>query len=113
MPQEERVLGINPTGQYLCGQVVGRHMAATGGGSIINTSPQFGEGTGHPNMAHYLGSKGDSRGRLFVTVSRHAFSSPLLVTFFGIIRVYLRVSAAQLFMVFSAFIGGSKLSSPE
>src|SRR5206468_10728834 len=63
LPQEEweRVLGINLTGQYLCGQVVGRHMRAAGGGSIINTSSQLGEGTGHPNMTHYLASKGGSR----------------------------------------------------
>jgi NAD(P)-dependent dehydrogenase (short-subunit alcohol dehydrogenase family) len=63
LPQEEweRVLGINLTGQYLCGQVVGRHMREAGGGSIINTSSQLGEGSGHPNMAHYLASKGGSR----------------------------------------------------
>ena len=63
LPEEEwdRVLGINLKGQYLCGQVVGRHMAEAGGGSIINTSSQLGEGAGTPNRAHYLASKGGSR----------------------------------------------------
>ena len=63
LPDEEwdRVLGINLKGQYLCGQVVGRHMAASGGGSIINTSSQLGEGAATPNRAHYLTSKGGSR----------------------------------------------------
>lgn len=63
LPQDEweRVLAINLTGQYLCGQVVGRHMRAAGGGSIINTSSQLGEGSAHPNCAHYLASKGGSR----------------------------------------------------
>ena len=63
LPQEEweRVLGINLTGQYLCGQVVARHMAKTGGGSIINTASQLAEGTAHPSMAHYLASKGGTR----------------------------------------------------
>lgn len=63
MPREEwdRVIGINLTGQFLCGQVVARHMKEAGGGSIINTSSQLGEGSGHPNMAHYLASKGGSR----------------------------------------------------
>jgi glucose 1-dehydrogenase len=63
LPDEEwdRVLGINLKGQYLCGQVVARHMAASGGGSIINTSSQLGEGVANPNRAHYLASKGGSR----------------------------------------------------
>ena len=63
LPEEEwdRVLGINLKGQYLCGQVVGRHMASAGGGSIINTSSQLGEGAANPNRAHYLASKGGSR----------------------------------------------------
>lgn len=63
LPQEEweRVLAVNLTGQYLCGQIVGRHMAKAGGGSIINTSSQLGEGSAHPNMAHYMASKGGSR----------------------------------------------------
>jgi NAD(P)-dependent dehydrogenase (short-subunit alcohol dehydrogenase family) len=57
----DRVLGINLKGQYLCGQVVGRHMAAAGGGSIINTASQLAEGAANPNQAHYLASKGGSR----------------------------------------------------
>ncbi len=63
LPEEEwdRVLAINLKGQYLCGQVVGRHMASSGGGSIINTSSQLGEGAATPNRAHYLASKGGSR----------------------------------------------------
>jgi NAD(P)-dependent dehydrogenase (short-subunit alcohol dehydrogenase family) len=63
LPEEEwdRVLSVNLKGQYLCGQVVARHMAAAGGGSIINTSSQLGEGAANPNRAHYLASKGGSR----------------------------------------------------
>jgi glucose 1-dehydrogenase len=63
LPEEEwdRVLGINLKGQYLCGQVVARHMAGAGGGSIINTSSQLGEGAATPSRAHYLASKGGSR----------------------------------------------------
>src|SRR5207247_10258836 len=44
-----------------CGQVVGRHMAEAGGGSIINTSSQLGEGVAPPGRAHYVASKGGSR----------------------------------------------------
>jgi NAD(P)-dependent dehydrogenase (short-subunit alcohol dehydrogenase family) len=63
LPEEEwdRVLDINLKGQYLCGQVVGRHMAEAGGGSIINTASQLAEGAANPNQAHYLASKGGSR----------------------------------------------------
>src|SRR5262245_19478252 len=62
-PQEEwdRVVGINLTGQFICGQITARHMAKSGGGSIINTASQLAEGTAHPNCAHYLASKGGSR----------------------------------------------------
>ena len=63
LPEEEwdRVLGVNLKGQYLCGQVVGRHMAEHGGGSIVNTSSQLAEGAAGPDRAHYLASKGGSR----------------------------------------------------
>lgn len=63
LPEEEwdRVLGVNLKGQYLCGQVVARHMAEAGGGTIINTSSQLGEGAATPNRAHYISSKGGSR----------------------------------------------------
>jgi NAD(P)-dependent dehydrogenase (short-subunit alcohol dehydrogenase family) len=63
LPEAEwdRVLGVNLKGQYLCGQVVVRHMATAGGGSIINTSSQLGEGAANPNRAHHLASKGGSR----------------------------------------------------
>lgn len=56
-----RVLDTNLTGQYLSGQVVARHMADAGGGSVINVSSQLGEGAAVPNRAHYLASKGGSR----------------------------------------------------
>ena len=36
-------------------------MAEAGGGSIINTSSQLGEGAATPNRAHYLSSKGGWR----------------------------------------------------
>ncbi|MFN8524119.1 MAG: SDR family oxidoreductase [Chloroflexota bacterium] len=63
LPEElwDRVMDVNLKGQYLCGQVVGRHMAERGGGSIINTSSQLAEGVAPPNNAHYLASKGGSR----------------------------------------------------
>ena len=57
----DRVLGVNLRGQFLCGQVVARHMAANGGGSIINTSSQLAEGAANPSSSHYLASKGGSR----------------------------------------------------
>ena len=57
----DRVLGVNLRGQFLCGQVVARHLAAEGGGSIINTSSQLAEGAANPNSSHYLASKGGSR----------------------------------------------------
>jgi NAD(P)-dependent dehydrogenase (short-subunit alcohol dehydrogenase family) len=63
LPESEwdRVVGINLKGQFVVGQVVARHMAASGGGSIVNTSSQLAEGTASPNRAHYLASKGGSR----------------------------------------------------
>ncbi|MDP8924435.1 MAG: SDR family oxidoreductase [Chloroflexota bacterium] len=57
----DRVLDVNLRGQFLCGQVVARQMAADGGGSIINTSSQLAEGAANPNSSHYLASKGGSR----------------------------------------------------
>jgi len=57
----DRVLNINLKGQFLCGQVVGRHMAERGGGAIINTSSELGEGVAPPHRAHYVASKGGSR----------------------------------------------------
>ena len=63
MSDEEwhRVIGINLTGQFIVGQVVARHMAQAGGGSIINTSSQLAEGAAQPSRVHYLTSKGGSR----------------------------------------------------
>ncbi len=63
LPEEEwdRLLAVNLKGQYLCGQVVARHLAAAGGGSIINISSQLGESAVLPNLAHYVASKGGSR----------------------------------------------------
>jgi NAD(P)-dependent dehydrogenase (short-subunit alcohol dehydrogenase family) len=63
LPESEwdRVVGINLKGQFVVGQIVARHMAASGGGSIVNTSSQLAEGTASPNRAHYLASKGGSR----------------------------------------------------
>lgn len=57
----QRVIGINLTGQFIVGQVVARHMAQAGGGSIINTSSQLAEGAAQPSRVHYLTSKGGSR----------------------------------------------------
>ena len=55
------MIGINLTGQFICGQIVARTWRRSGGGSIINTASQLAEGTAHPNCAHYLASKGGSR----------------------------------------------------
>jgi NAD(P)-dependent dehydrogenase (short-subunit alcohol dehydrogenase family) len=63
IPEElwDKVIDINLKGQFLCGQIVGRHMAQRGGGSIINTSSQLAEGVAQAGNAHYMASKGGSR----------------------------------------------------
>jgi len=55
-----RVLAVNLKGLFLCGQVVGRHMAERGRGAIINVTSQL-EGVAQPHCAPYLASKGGGR----------------------------------------------------
>jgi len=56
----DRVLNVNLKGVFLCGQVVGRHMAAQKEGAIINVTSQLSE-VAQPNAAPYLASKGAGR----------------------------------------------------
>ena len=53
----DRVLAVNLKGLFLCGQVVGRHMAKRGRGAIINITSQL-EEVAQPHCAPYLASKG-------------------------------------------------------
>ncbi len=56
----ERVLAVNLKGLFICGQVVARHMAQAGGGSIINVTSQVSD-IAQPDAAHYYASKGGGR----------------------------------------------------
>lgn len=56
----ERVIGVNLTGLFLCGQHAARRMAAAGGGVIINITSQLAEVT-QPKAAHYVASKGGGK----------------------------------------------------
>ena len=56
----DRVLAVNLKGLFLCGQVVGRHMAKRGSGAIINITSQL-EGVAQPHCTPYLASKGGGR----------------------------------------------------
>ena len=56
----DRVLAVNLKGLFLCGQVVGRHMAMRGRGAIINITSQL-EEVAQPHCAPYLASKGGGR----------------------------------------------------
>ena len=56
----DRVLAVNLKGLFLCGQVVGRHMAMRGRGAIINITSQL-EEVAQPYCAPYLASKGGGR----------------------------------------------------
>lgn len=56
----DRVLAVNLKGLFLCGQVVARHMAAAGGGAIINVTSQAAE-VAQPDCAHYYASKGGGK----------------------------------------------------
>lgn len=62
IPDEEwdRVLAVNLTGLFLCGQVVARHMAEHGGGAIINVTSQVAD-VAQPDCAHYYASKGGGK----------------------------------------------------
>lgn len=62
LPEAEwdRVLAVNLKGLYLCGQVVARHMAQAGGGSIINVTSQVSD-VAQPDCAHYYASKGGGK----------------------------------------------------
>jgi glucose 1-dehydrogenase len=53
-----RVLGVNLTGAFLCGQAVAREMVRAGrGGKIINIA-SINSAIALPNQAHYVASKG-------------------------------------------------------
>jgi NAD(P)-dependent dehydrogenase (short-subunit alcohol dehydrogenase family) len=62
LPEEDwdRVMGVNLKGMYLCGQLVARHMAAQGGGVIVNITSQVG-GVAQEGVAHYIASKGGAK----------------------------------------------------
>jgi NAD(P)-dependent dehydrogenase (short-subunit alcohol dehydrogenase family) len=53
----DRVMNINLKGYFLCSQAVGRMMAASRGGVIINISSQLGD-VARPNRVHYCSAKG-------------------------------------------------------
>ena len=60
LPEDEwnRVLGVNLTGTFLCGQAVAREMVRAGrGGKIINIA-SINSAIALPNQAHYVASKG-------------------------------------------------------
>jgi NAD(P)-dependent dehydrogenase (short-subunit alcohol dehydrogenase family) len=56
----DEIMAVNLKSQYLCGQVVGRHMAERGGGSIINVTSQVAD-VAQPMSAHYHASKGGGK----------------------------------------------------
>ena len=56
----DRVIAVNLKGLFLCGQVVGRHMAKRGRGAIINITSQL-EEVAQPHCTPYLASKGGGR----------------------------------------------------
>jgi NAD(P)-dependent dehydrogenase (short-subunit alcohol dehydrogenase family) len=62
LPESEwdEIMAVNLKSQYLCGQVVGRHMADCGGGSIINVTSQLAD-VAQPMSAHYQASKGGGK----------------------------------------------------
>jgi glucose 1-dehydrogenase len=62
LPEAEwdEIMAVNLKSQYLCGQIVGRHMAGSGGGSIINVTSQLAE-VAQPMSAHYQASKGGGK----------------------------------------------------
>lgn len=53
----DRVININLKGYFLCSQAVGRIMAVSGGGVIINISSVLGD-VARPNRVHYCSAKG-------------------------------------------------------
>jgi NAD(P)-dependent dehydrogenase (short-subunit alcohol dehydrogenase family) len=53
----DRVMNVNLKGCFLFSQAVGRVMANSGGGVIINISSQLGD-VARPNKTHYVSSKG-------------------------------------------------------
>jgi glucose 1-dehydrogenase len=62
LPEAEwdEIMAVNLKSQYLCGQIVGRHMADCGGGSIINVTSQLAD-VAQPMSAHYQASKGGGK----------------------------------------------------
>jgi glucose 1-dehydrogenase len=59
LPEDEwdRVIAVNLKGMYLIGQAAARHMAAHGGGAIINISSQCDQ-IAQQDYPHYIASKG-------------------------------------------------------
>jgi NAD(P)-dependent dehydrogenase (short-subunit alcohol dehydrogenase family) len=55
-----RMIDRNLTGAFHCGLVFARHMAASGGGSIVFVSSQLSEVV-RPGMSHYAAAKGGLR----------------------------------------------------
>ena len=62
LPEDEwdRVVDVSLKGHYLCGQAAARHMAAQGGGAIVNVSSICDE-VAQANYSHYVASKGGVR----------------------------------------------------
>jgi NAD(P)-dependent dehydrogenase (short-subunit alcohol dehydrogenase family) len=56
----ERVIRITLTGTFICSQAVARHMAARGGGCIVNLSSQVAE-LALPDRSPYIAAKGGVR----------------------------------------------------
>lgn len=52
----DRIVGVNLKGTYLCSRAAAPHIAAVGGGAIVNIGS--GAGWGKPNMAVYSATKG-------------------------------------------------------
>lgn len=51
------MLDVNTKGVFLCGQVAARHLAANGGGRIVNIASMAGKKGAAPFLAHYVASK--------------------------------------------------------
>jgi meso-butanediol dehydrogenase / (S,S)-butanediol dehydrogenase / diacetyl reductase len=51
------MLDVNVKGVFLCGQVAARHLAANGGGRIVNIASMAGKKGAAPFLAHYVASK--------------------------------------------------------